>query len=196
MDFDVKRRSRVCSVTERELGPGETYYSVLIEQDEEVVRLEISSSAWEGPPESTISWWQARIPERDPNRFFWAPDNVIIDYFESFADDPDKEVERYVLALLLIQKRIFRLTDSETDEEGTETMYLACSRKKSQYEISVANPPTEEIESIQEELVNLLFSDEPFDEVEVDLESETDEEPPGDEEDANSPETETTNQLN
>lgn len=165
MDFDIKRRSRVCSITDRELGPGENYYSVLVEEDDEVVRKEISSAAWDGPPEGCISWWQSRIPERDPNRFFWAPDNVIIDYFESFLDDENKQVERYVLALVLMQKRIFRLTDTEVNDDGSETMFLACARRGSDYEINVANPKAEDIAATQDELVNLLFSDEPFEEV-------------------------------
>ncbi len=172
MDFDFKRRSKVCSKTERELGAGEKYFSVLSDLDGDIVRTEISAGAWEGPPEGCISWWQARIPERGPNKFFWAPDNVIIDYFESFLDDEDRAVERFVLALLLIRKRIFKLVDSESDEDGNETMYIACSRRDSDYEVMVCHPEDDQIEAIQAELDELLFSDEPFEEDELEEDSE------------------------
>lgn len=167
MDFDLKRRSRVCSRTERELGPGEVYFSVLLEDQGEIVRQEICNAAWEGPPEGCISWWQARIPERDPNKFFWAPDDVIIDYFEAFLDDESKAIERYVLALLLIQKKIFRLEDTAADESGLETLFLACHRRDSEYQVRVVEPSPQQVEAVQDELVELLFSDEPFDTPEI-----------------------------
>lgn len=177
MDFDFKRRSKTCSKTDRELGPGEKYYSILSEQDGEIVRSEVAAEAWEGPPDHCVSWWQARIPERDPNKFFWAPDDVIIDYFEAFLENEEKQVERFVLALLLIQKRIFRLTDSESDEEGVEIMYISCARRNSDYEIVVCDPAEDEVEQIQNELIELLFSDEPFEEFD---EEETEETTPSD----------------
>lgn len=171
MEIQFKRRSRICAKTQRELAPGEEYFSVLIDSGDEIERMEISASAWEGPPENCISWWKSKIPERDPNRFFWAPDNVIIDYFESFLEDPDRATERYVLALLLVQKRVFRLTDSETDDAGQETIFLACPRRNTNYEIQVVDPPADQIESIQNDLIELLFSDEPFEQDESESDS-------------------------
>ncbi|MEC9094111.1 MAG: hypothetical protein VX438_15490 [Planctomycetota bacterium] len=165
MNFEFKRRSKICSKTDRELGPGEKYFSILFEQDGEVVRNEIAEVAWEGAPENCISWWQSRIPERDPNKFFWAPNDVGIDSFESFLNDEAKQVERFVLALLLIQKRIFKLVDTEKGEDGGETIYLSCNRRGSNYEVAVCHPESEEIDSIQDDLVELLFSDEPFEEL-------------------------------
>ena len=170
MEFEFKRRSKICSKTDRELGPGEKYFSILFEQEGEVVRSEIAAGEWDGPPEHCISWWQARIPERDPNKFFWAPNDVILDYFESFLNDEEKQVEQFVLALLLIQKRIFKLTDSEKDEDGVEKIYVSCSRRNSQYEVTVCHPENEEAESIQDDLVELLFSDEPFEELDEETE--------------------------
>lgn len=175
MDFDFKRRSRVCTRSERELVAGESYFSVLVEQDEEIMRYEIASSHWQGPPENCISWWRSKVPDHDPNRFFWAPDHVIIDYFESFQSVQGKLVAQFVLALLLIQKRIFRLRDTASDACGDEVMYVSCPRRGTNYEVPVQTPDPGEVDSIQSELTQLLFSDEPFnEELEDDVEQNQD----------------------
>ena len=161
-EFEFKRRSRICSVSERELLPGEKYFSVLIDQDGEILRKEIAATEWDGPPENCVSWWQAQLPELDPNKFFWAPDHVIIDYFERFQSIEDKSVEQYVLALLLIQKRLFRLENSISDDSGVEWMSVSCAKRGSHYQVQVASPDVEEIENIENDIVGLLFSDEPF----------------------------------
>ena len=174
-EFEFKRRSRVCSVSERELLPGEKYFSVLVDQEGEIIRKEIAATQWGGPPDHCISWWKSQIPELDPNKFFWAPDNVIIDYFERFQTIEDKTVEQYVLALLLIQKRLFRLGNSTTDESGIEWMSVSCAKRGSSYQVEVATPQPEEIENIQTEIVDLLFSDEPFEQgIDDEAESEPD----------------------
>ena len=51
MDFEVKRCTRRCAASDRELQPGEPFYSMLIQQGAELVRQDFAESHWQGPPE-------------------------------------------------------------------------------------------------------------------------------------------------
>src|SRR4051812_17493557 len=91
LDFEVQRCSRHCSQTQRELKPGETVYSVLLSRGAEIVRLDYSADAWPGPPEESIGWWKSVVPDTNGNRVQWAPNDVMLHYFEQLEAREDQQ---------------------------------------------------------------------------------------------------------
>ena len=154
-DFDIQRCSRRCAVTDRELKNGEACYSVLVPQGGEVVRLDYSAEAWPGPPANAIGWWQAPITDPNAGRPHWAPGDVMLDYFERLLVDPAAEDARYVLALLLVRRRIARIERTEEDA-GRKQLVIYCPRNERQYIIAEAMPSAERAKQIQEQLAALL----------------------------------------
>lgn len=160
MDFEVQRCSRRCSQTDRELQPDETFYSALIAEGAEVSRYDYCQEAWDGPPENSVGWWKSRMPGPKSNKIHWAPNDVMLEYFEGLEGHPDKEDIRYVLALLLIRRRVVRLEESESADAGQEgTMVLYCARREKTYQVTTASVSAERTKEIQEELAKLLFAD-------------------------------------
>ena len=139
--------------------PGELAYSALIADGGQVIRKDFSEQAWEGPPEGTIGWWRSRIPDVKNARMQWAPNDVILHFFEQLEGDEQQADMRYVLALLMIRRRIVRLEDSETDEQGREYYVLYCPRNERDYRVAVVTPTEPRIGQIQNELAELLFAD-------------------------------------
>jgi hypothetical protein len=158
LDFDVKRCTRKCTATEQDLKPGEEFYSVLVSQGAEVVRLDYSKAAWDGPPEGNIGWWKSRMPDPNEKKVDWAPSDVILHYFQKLAERPDSADTRYVLTLLMIRRRMLRLEESESADDGTETMILFCPKNETEYRVQVVDPSSDRVAAIQDELANLLFS--------------------------------------
>jgi hypothetical protein len=157
-DFEIQRCSRRCAQTQREFQPGDVYYSVLVPRGSQVVRLDYSEPAWEGPPDDAIGFWRARVPAPDSQRAQWAPNDVMLDYFERLAADPARSDVRFVLALLLLRRRILRLETTEQCE-GQEVLVLHCPRKDSEYKVLQLEPEPQRVREIQEELARLLFDD-------------------------------------
>ena len=108
MDFEIQRFTRVCAATGRELAPGEAFYSVLVAEGSEVKRLDYSVQGWPGPPEKCIGWWKSQVPSPHANKVLWAPNEVLLQFFEGL-EGTDREDMRYVLALLLVRRRVLRL---------------------------------------------------------------------------------------
>ena len=90
-------------------------------------------------------------------KMYWAPNDVMLDLFDEFADEPAQADLRYVLALLLLRRRVMRLEDTETGETG-ETMVLYCPRRETEYRVSAAPPGPDRVSEIQQELARLLFA--------------------------------------
>ncbi len=175
MDYEVQRCTRLCAVTEREFGPGETFYSALVTDAGEIQRRDYSAEAWRDKPEAgndqLLGWWKSRMPDRTRQKKNWAPNEVMLQFFDELSskeldgDDglSDDESEaatskadlRYILALLLVRRRVFRLEESD-DEGAGETMAVYCSRRDETYTIGVVTPEPGRVKAIQEELAKLL----------------------------------------
>lgn len=156
MDFEIERCTRRCAATGNELAPGETFYSVLVEEDGQLRRHDYSVAAWQGPPAEAIAWWKSQIPDPRARRANWAPSDVMLQFFDELEDQPDRHDMRYVLALLLVRRRVMRLEETERDATGRETLLLYCPRREATYRVPAVMPTEERIKSIQEELSRLL----------------------------------------
>ena len=156
VDFDVQRCSRVCAITQRELGPGDQYYSVLVRDGASVERQDIFSEAWSGPPGECIAWWRSVVPDPQHAKLHWAPHDVMLHYFAETDDDAAKADVRYILALLMIRRRIFRLEETEIHESGVEEMILFCPRTETEHRVEVTPLNAERADEIQALLADLL----------------------------------------
>lgn len=157
MDYEIQRCTRHCHATGRELAAGETYFSVLLAEGAEVKRYDYSAEAWSGPPEDCIGWWQAQIPDRKSRRTHWAPNDVMLEFFDELAEQPEKQDMRYVLSLLLVRRRVMRHEETRHDEQGRELLVLYCPRREATYEVPAVSPDRpERIDEIQQELAALL----------------------------------------
>jgi hypothetical protein len=158
MDYEQARCTRRCTVTGRELGPGETVYSVLLAEGAKLVRHDYAAESWEGAPEGAVGWWKSQLPQRDAKRIHWAPNDVMLDLLEQLADDQPHADMRYILALLLVRRRVCRLEESEHDEQNHESLVLFCPRREREYRVPVATPNEQRTKEIQDELARLLFA--------------------------------------
>ncbi len=158
LDFEVQRSTRICCETQTVLQPGDVFYSALVTQGSQVVRRDYSAGAWTGPPAGTLGWWKSQVPDVHSRKTRWAPNDVILHYFEQLEFEPSQADLQYVLALLMIRRRIVRLEETQHDEQGREVFVLYCPRNEREYRVTVACLEPARVEEIQRQLAELLFS--------------------------------------
>jgi hypothetical protein len=156
MDYDVQNFTRRCTTTGREFAPGEWYYSVLMAEGADLKRCDYSIDAWQGPPAEAIGYWKSQVPDKTSKRKHWAPNDVILQFFDELAEQSDKQDMRYVLTLLLIRRRVFRLEDEKRDQQGNEELAVYCPRRDTNYTVTAIVPEQTRIDEIQQQLTALL----------------------------------------
>lgn len=158
MDYEVQRSARHCSVTGREFGPGDVFYSVLTTDGATLCRTDYSPEAWQGPPAECVGWWKSQIPDRTSARKHWAPNDVMLQFWDELAEQPDRQDMRYVLTLLLVRRRVFRLEEEKNNATDGDMPWLTvyCPRREATYRVAVAPPDPQRVEAIQEELAAML----------------------------------------
>lgn len=157
-DFDFKRCTQKCESTGRDINAGERYVSAIIDTGEEIVRHDFLDDQWQEPPEGCLGWWRSQVPILEKGKIYWAPNHVLMAYFESIAAKSEHKESTFVMALLLVRKRILQWKDTIVDGES-ESMILRHSGSKSSFEIEVLEIPPNQIQSIQNELAEQLFTD-------------------------------------
>ena len=160
-NFDIKRNARKCCQTEKAFRPGEVFYSELIESDDgQLVRKDYAEDQWQGMAENGIGWWKQTVPQLESGKIYWAPDEVLLSYFESLTKSPQQSEAAYVMALLMVQKRLLSLEDSVLEDE---TKLILRERKSGEvYEVAQQSIPPDRIKQLEEQLCENLFSDQPF----------------------------------
>lgn len=156
IDFEIQRCTRHCAATGRELLPGETFYSVLIEKGSSVERRDYSQEAWTEPPADAIGWWKTQLPDAKAQRKQWAPNDVMLRLFDELAEQPEQHDVRYVLALLLVRRRVMRMEEPDPEGQAEEVMVLYCPRRDETYRVPVVLPDAERAEAIQRQIGQLL----------------------------------------
>lgn len=157
LDYQIQPNTRRCSVTGRELLPGERYYTALLEEGATFARRDYSSEAWTGPPTGSFGFWTGAVPS-DPDkhkpRF---DDDLLEECFHRLEGQTDqgKVNFRYVVALLLIRRKRFKLEHSVV-EDGVEKIAVHCTRSGARYQVVNPRLSEDEMSRAQEEVFQVL----------------------------------------
>ena len=157
-DFDIQKCTRRCAETDREFKPGDVYYSVLIAEEASIVRRDYAEEAWHGPPEDVVGWWKSKVPDPRTTTMRWAPNDVMLHFFTELEGKENSQDTRYILTLLMIRRRVVRLEETETDDQGRQHLVVYCPRNETEYRVPVTPPSEPRVAEIQKELANLLMA--------------------------------------
>ncbi len=153
MEFNIRPAAKCCAKTGKPFRSGDICWSILVEKDGQMVRQDISSDVWEGPPLDAIGHWRTQIAESaDAVRPKLDADSLF-DYFLQLSDSPNivQQQYRYVLALLLLRKRRLILEEVvEIDERPT--MRLVGSGGEGPFDVAEEELNEEQIERLQQQL--------------------------------------------
>lgn len=152
-EYHIRPLGKTCAGSGQPLEPGTRVYSVVVERDGDMVRLDYAESAWTGPPEGALGQWQCVVPEpANPAQVVLDPEQLLSDLEQLLEDaNPAREKMAYVLTLMLLQKRRLRLDGSRMDGE-IEYLQVSGSRGEGPFEVRNQQLSENEIKQLQLEL--------------------------------------------
>lgn len=156
-EYQIQEITRRCSVTGRELQPGERFYSVLVDEAGKLQRKDFSQEAWQGPPEGAFSFWAGRVPPREQSRRLQIDDDMLFDCFRRLGSEtePARVNFRYVVALLLMRRKRFKFEEAK-QADGKEILVVRCTRTREPYDVVNPRLNDEEMAAVQEEVFKVL----------------------------------------
>jgi hypothetical protein len=156
-EYQIQPNTRRCAATGRELRPGETFYSVLLDDGTRFVRQDYGHEAWHGPPAGAFSFWSGRVPAEQPSQRLRIDDDLLAECFQRLEGqtDPGRVNFRYVVALLLMRRKRLKFAEART-ANGQEVLRLRCTRTGAEYDVVNPGLSEEEMGAVQDEVFKVL----------------------------------------
>jgi hypothetical protein len=153
VEYNFRPLGKNCAATGGPLQPGTIVQSVLIERQGNFERLDFSPTGWKGLPSGALARWRCRVPESQRPRETPLDAEALLSYLEQLIEDanPAHAKLRYVLALLLLQRRRLKLDGSRREDED-EYLQVSGSRGEGPYEILDQQLSEMEIKQLQAEI--------------------------------------------
>lgn len=156
-DWSISRGDQKCVACSRDFAVKEEYFSALYDEDRQFVRRDYCPQCWDAQDKAKVySFWKTRVPEKEETRKV-VDDEIVMNFFMRLQGETDatKVNFRYVLALLLMRKKILKLDDIRYDDRGEA---LIMKHREEGTEFVVYNPQLseEQITQVTDEVGQIL----------------------------------------
>ncbi len=172
-DYAIQRSSRKCYASNRPLEPGERTISAIVQTGSELARRDYALDTWNEATAndsgsslidqtSVIGWWRTTIPQKKSSGPQLAPPIVLVDTLSALLDTPGQDPLAYLLALLLIRRRIL-VEDTglaSRDDEMMAQLDLRFPADERIFIVPVVTIPSDLASELQAKLADLLFTEE------------------------------------
>lgn len=164
--YPVTRSSGRCAARDIELLPGISCMATLCQDGEEgLKRLDYSIEAWDegARPEGLFSFWRTIVPEANAKPKQLIDETVLLTIFEQLdgEDQPRKVSLRFVLALILMRKRLLRFL-GRTEEDGVVIWQMrpkGSTPESAPVEVVDPGLGDDDVLSLSEQLAEVLETD-------------------------------------
>jgi hypothetical protein len=155
-DYQIQPITRRCSVTGRELLPGERYFTALVTEGDHFRRDDFCPEAWHGPPSGAFSFWTGKVPPAAAGKPR-IDDDLLEECFHRLdgQTEPGRLNFRYVVALLLIRRKRLKF-ERTIVEEGMEKIVLRCPRSGATYPVINPHLNDDQMSAVQDEVFKVL----------------------------------------
>lgn len=154
----IARRSRTCARTGAAIEADQVFYSALLENGDEFAREDYTAEAWpEVDKGRFFSYWKNKPVAEAGNGKAKVDYERLLSFFDSLdgAVEPGRRLFRYVLALMLVRRRILRLDGTARTEEG-DRLILWDRRITGALDVEAPEATPEQVAATQDKL-NELF---------------------------------------
>jgi len=158
--WQVEAAKGRCAVTGRPLEEGEEFYTVLFEEGDSFRRADYSLAGWQGPPDGSFCHFKTRLPVREKRKKLLVDDDLLVSFFLRLAreTEPVRLQFRFVLALILMRKRILRYEESAIDGE-VESWQMSLVKDHSRHGVLNPHLTDSQIEGVSSQLSAILHGD-------------------------------------
>lgn len=160
-EWPIGRPAERCGGCGAVLEAGQPVTACLVEREGELVREDRCQRCGRVEGSGLIGWWRTRVPAREPAPTPPRPQpRTLLHLFETLegSDDGLAPRLRFVLALMLMRRKVLRLEDTEQRDDGT-WWRLVDPATGAEHVVHHPSMSDADVETLNEELTRLLYGD-------------------------------------
>ena len=156
-DWQINDKIESCHGCGTRFEDGSDIVSALFEQGEAFIRRDYCSACANAEQlGEAFSQWRAKLSVSKPVKTF-VDNEVIFDFFERLQESPEpsKKDFHYVLALMLMRKRLLKFVSIEKDGDNAY-MVLRSPRRDKTYRVLERRLSTPEMDALNDEVAKVF----------------------------------------
>ena len=159
-EWEINKPLGQCHGTERKIEYGEEYFAALVDTEEGLQRQDFCADYWERQKPDVFCYWRTRLPDPGQKRQLFVDDQMLMAFFERLGKEtePEKINFRFVLALILMRKRILKYDETKTVDDQ-ELWRLRVVGEKQIVEVVNPHLDEEQIEQLSSQIGEILQTD-------------------------------------
>ncbi len=162
-DYNISKTSERCRLCGANLQPGQQLVATVQENDDQFERMDYCPDCWEKRQsergeEGVFGVWRTRVPNPEEKKKLFVDDDLLINFFERLegAEEPAKVNFRFVLALILMRKKLLIYDKSVKGEDGNETWRMHFKGSQQRCEVIDPHMDEEKIAQVSGSLGDIL----------------------------------------
>ena len=159
-DWDINKPLGECFGTNRKIEFGEDYFGALVKTEEGLQRRDFCADYWESEKPDVFCYWKTKLPEPGQKKQLFVDDQMLMAFFERLEKETDQEKVnfRFVLALILMRKRLLKYDDTRIDDDR-EIWRLRIVGDRQTAEVVNPHLDEEQIEQLSSQIGEILQTD-------------------------------------
>lgn len=156
-EWQIQKPLGTCSGTGRAIEPDEEYIATLLETPEGLRRSDYCCVYWQEHKPQVYCYWKSVMPKGEKKKKLFVDDDMLMSFFERLQDEVDGEKLnfRFVLALVLMRKRLVKYDSSEV-VDGKEIWTVRITGRNENAKVVNPHLAEDEIEKLSEQLGQIL----------------------------------------
>jgi len=158
MEWEIGGKAVSCAACQKSFVEEQELYSALYDETPTFARRDYCVGCWEQQTrDSAFSFWRTRVPRRDEPVRRIVDDDVLMDLFCRLegAEEESRRNFRFVVALLLMRRKILKFVELKKDESGA-ALVLHDRLRDVRCEVRDPGLTEEQIQQVTDEVTQLL----------------------------------------
>lgn len=167
-DFKIAKPEGTCIACGETIAPGEEIVALARADEEELLRQDYHPACWEGLGENrpdndpdVLGVWRTHVPRPEEKKKLLVDNSLILNFFERLdgTDKPSRINFRYVLALILMRKKILVYEGMSRHDDGTETWKMRLKGSDAMHEVIDPHMDEDQIAEVSSSLGEIMEGD-------------------------------------
>ncbi|OHB77173.1 MAG: hypothetical protein A2Z25_22005 [Planctomycetes bacterium RBG_16_55_9] len=159
-EWEINKPLGQCYGSGRKIEYGEEYFGALVKTEEGLQRRDFCADYWEKEKPEVFCYWKTKLPQPGQRKPLFVDDQMLMAFFERLEKETEQEKMnfRFVLALILMRKRILKYEDTATDN-GREIWRLRIVGDKQIAEVINPHLDEEQVGQLSSQIGEILQAD-------------------------------------
>lgn len=161
-EYNISKSGGHCTACNREIVSDQEFMATVRERDEEFSREDYCLDCWTAQPRDNepgiFGVWRSRIPPAAEKKKLFVDDELLVNFFQRLdgSDEPAKINFRFVLALVLMRKKMLVYDRMKKEDDGREVWQMHFKGNDQVHKVLDPHMDEEKIAQVSENLGQIL----------------------------------------